>query len=57
MPRYPIEPKFTYAQGHDAFFFNASSAVGNNGNVYNTATLDTTSTANSPFAFPTYSLP
>lgn len=57
MPRYPIEPKFTYSQGSEQFFFPTKTNVGNNGNIYSKASLETETVSSSPFCFPTYVLP
>lgn len=57
MPRYPIEPKFTYSQGVEFLNFPPPSAKGKNHNIYNKATLETTTLGASPFCFPQYVLP
>lgn len=57
MPRYPIEPKFTYSQGGEYIWFPLLSNKGKNANIYNTTTLSATSLGDSPFCFPVYTLP
>lgn len=56
MPRYPIEPKFTYSQGVDSLYFPKYSDKGINDNIYENGVwaLDQ---SQSPLMFPQYVLP
>lgn len=57
MPRYPLEPKFTYAQGYHDFYFPKYSSSGVNGNIYDNNIMATTSQSDSPIGFPQYTIP
>lgn len=56
MPRYPLEPKFTYSQGQVSFSLPKTSDKGYNGNIYGSDLLNATDSTN-PIATPVYTLP